>query len=352
MTKAIIRWSGGPRRIVKHNGQESGGDRRTTQAPVAHRLSSIMSPLVLSTWSFGPVAAGAAMPVLRAGGSALDAAVAGATAVEDDPTVDSVGVGGLPDASGEVSLDACVMTAPNRCGSVAALRGHLGAAKLAKAVMERTIHVMLAGEGAAAFAKRQGFPDANTLTPGAQAAWEAWRDSGGTVNWAEREGFTPPMNGEERYRLASNPEPSHDTVCVLARDQRGELAGACTTSGLAFKVPGRVGDSPIIGHGLYVDPAAGAASATGNGELVMGVCGSFLAVEEMRRGKSPLDAIMIVLQRVREAYDLKPDHQVAMIAMRPDGAWASAALRPGFSHCIADDAGTRVEPAQRVLMPS
>lgn len=308
------------------------------------------------------------MPVLRAGGSALDAVVAGATAVEDDPTVDSVGLGGLPDASGRVSLDACVMTAPGRCGAVCYLRDHLGAARLARAVMERTIHVMLAGDGAAEFARRQGFVEANTLTPGARDAWEAWRASGGTVNWAEKEGFVPPMNVEERYRAASAgggsggrsgrgsgggsaPEPSHDTVCVLARDQRGEIAGACTTSGLAFKVPGRVGDSPIIGHGLYVDPAAGAASATGNGELVMGVCGSFLAVEEMRRGRSPLDAIITVLERVRGAYDLKPEHQVALIAMRPDGAWASGSLRPGFSHCIADETGTRVEPAQRVLIP-
>jgi L-asparaginase/N4-(beta-N-acetylglucosaminyl)-L-asparaginase len=142
-------------------------------------------------------------------------------------------------------------------------------------------------------------------------------------------------------------------------DQHGKLAGACSTSGMAFKVPGRVGDSPIIGHGLYVDQRAGAAAATGNGELVMGVCGSFLAVEEMRRGATPLEAILVVLRRVCERYTLGPDHQVAMIAMAPApasgrewGGWASAAIRPGFRHTITDGSGTIVADAQRVLCES
>ncbi len=327
---------------------------------------------MLSTWSFGPVASRAGFPILQAGGPALDAVVAAATAVELDPTVDSVGVGGLPDASGHVSLDACVMTSPARCGSVCYLRGYPSAAQIARRVMEKTIHIMLAGAGAEEFAHRQGFSPAQTLTPEARAAWEQWKGQGGSLAWAERaerEGYVPPMNVEERYRQArgagpaspspppaaagpDRPEPSHDTVCVLARDQAGDLAGVCTTSGLAFKVPGRVGDSPIIGHGLYVDPTAGCAAATGNGELVMGVCGSFLAVELMRQGRSPQEAILAVLERVRASYPLLPDHQVAMIAMRPDGAWASGALRPGFSHCLADAQGIRVEPAQQVLIPA
>ncbi len=316
---------------------------------------------MLSTWSFGPVANGAGWPILLAGGDALDACVAGATAVENDPTIDSVGVGGLPDASGEVSLDACVMTDPNRCGAACYVRNFANPAQIARAVMERTIHVMLAGAGAEAFAARQGFKTTQTLTPKAREKWAAWSAAGGSVKWAEREGYVPPMNVEERYREAkgpanataaqvTRPHDSHDTVCVLARDQRARLAGVCTTSGLAFKVPGRVGDSPIIGHGLYVDQHAGAAAATGNGELIMGVCGSFLCVELMRSGKSPTEAIAIVLERVRNAYTLLPDHQVALIAMAPDGQWGSGSLRPGFSHCVTDEGGTRTEPAQRVLM--
>lgn len=302
---------------------------------------------VLSTWSFGPIANAAAWPILSRGGSALDAAVAGATAVEDDPAVDSVGTGGLPDASGQVSLDASVMTGPDRCGSVCYLRGFPNAAQLARRVMERTIHVMLAGEGAERFAERQGFVRRETLTPDARAAWEQWRREGGSVGGAEREGWLPPMNVEERYRAArltgaAKPDPSHDTVCVLARDQAGTLAGVCTTSGLGFKVPGRVGDSPIIGHGLYVEQGVGAVTATGNGELIMGVCGSFLGVEEMRRGRAPAEALAEVLRRVARSYALQPDHQVALVALRADGQWAAASLRPGFSYCYTDSSGQRV----------
>ncbi|MGQ0627290.1 MAG: isoaspartyl peptidase/L-asparaginase [Phycisphaerales bacterium] len=313
---------------------------------------SLVSPLMLSTWSFGPVANAAGMPQLQGGADALDACIAAATAVEDDPAVDSVGTGGLPDASGRLSLDACVMTGPARCGAVCYLRNYPNPARVARAVMDRSIHVMLAGDGAEAFAQRQGFLPRETLLPPARAAFDQWSDGGGMAHWTEREGFVPPMNVEERYREArGGPLGSHDTVCVLARDVRGSLGGVCTTSGLAFKVPGRVGDSPIVGHGLYVDQSAGAAAATGNGELVMGVCGSFLCVELMRQGRSPVEAIGAVLERVRGSYTLHPSHQVALIAMTPDGRWGSGALRPGFSHCISDPAGTRTEAGQRVLLP-
>src|SRR5262249_38668683 len=156
----------------------------------------------------------------------------------------------------------------------------------------------------------------------------------------------PPTNVEEHTGaakgLASRGEPyTHDTVSILARDARGRLAGACSTSGMAFKVPGRVGDSPIVGHGLYVDPSARAAAATGTGELIMGACGSFLAVELMRQGRAPIDAIVEVLQRIIKQWStrLLAEHQVAMIAMSPDGRWASAAIRPGFNHTITDDQG-------------
>ena len=318
------------------------------------------APLMLTTWSFGPVANGPGMDVLRAGGSALDAVLAGATAVEEDPLINSVGVGGLPDADGHVSLDACVMTNPDRCGSVCCLRHYSSAAAIARAVMEKTIHVMLAGEGAEAFAARHGFARRELLTNAARAEWEKWRNDPKGINRDLYQGWVPPLNVEEvGVSVVGNAgriqEPSHDTVSILALDARGQLAGVCSTSGMAFKVPGRVGDSPIIGHGLYVDQTGGvggAAAATGTGELIMGVCGSFVVVELIRSGRSPAEAIGEVLGRITAKYRLGADHQVALIAMASDGRWASGALRPGFSHTISDGQGTRVEPAQAVVVPS
>jgi N4-(beta-N-acetylglucosaminyl)-L-asparaginase len=315
------------------------------------------TPVMLSTWSFGTVANSAGWPLLASGGSALDAVVAGATAVEDDPSVDSVGVGGIPDASGRPSLDASVMTNPDRCGSVCFVREYAQTAQIARRVMERTVHVLLAGAGAEAFAASEGFARRELLTPPARAAYAQWLEGKSASDLAGYRGTRPPMNVEERYREASvdrfgKPLPGHDTVCCLARDAKGELAGVCTTSGLGFKMPGRVGDSPIIGHGLYVDQTAGAASATGNGELIMGVCGSFLAVELMRQGREPLEAIVAVLERVRDRYQLVKDHQVAMIAVRADGRAAWASLRPGFVGVITTPSGTQSEAPQRVLLPA
>lgn len=313
-------------------------------------------PLVLSTWSFGPIANAPALNVLAPGGSALDAVVAAATAVEDDTEINSVGVGGLPDADGRVSLDGCVMTDPDRCGSVCYLRNYANPVAIARAVMERTIHVMLAGDGAEAFAAREGFARRELLSDAARSEWEQWRSDPKRLDREKYKGWIPPLNVEEikdgvsaRSTGGAFPEPSHDTVSVLALDRTGSLAGACSTSGMAFKVPGRVGDSPIIGHGLYVDQEAGAAAATGTGEIVMGVCGSFLAVEFMRNGLAPLDAVVKVLDRITRRFTLLADHQVAIIAMAPDGRWASAALQPGFHHTITDERGTRIEPAQRVI---
>lgn len=317
-----------------------------------------MHPLMLSTWSFGPVANAAGFPGLLKGGPALDAAVAAAQAVELDPTIWSVGLGGIPDADGQVSLDACVMTDPHRCGSVAFVRKYATAAAIARRVMERTVHVMLVGEGAESFAAREGFHPRPLLTGPAREEWLKWSTDPASLDGERYKGWLPPVNVEESARTPrlgapmANGEPySHDTVSILARDAAGALAGACSTSGMAFKVPGRVGDSPIIGQGLYVDQRAGAAAATGTGELIMGVCGSFLAVELMRQGWSPQLAIVEVLRRIADRFEVRREHQVALIAMTPAGEWASAALRPGFSHTISDNDGTRVEPAQVVLMP-
>lgn len=323
------------------------------------------APLILSTWSFGPTANTPGYDILSRGGAALDAVVAAATAVEDDPAVNSVGVGGLPDASGRVSIDGCVMVNPDRCGAVYCMRHHASAAAIARQVMERTIHISLAGDGADEFADQCGFARRELLTPASKAEWEKWAANPANIDRTRYRGWIPPLNVEETWKKEGagggavrmtgglHPEPNHDTVSILAMDASGTLAGACSTSGMAFKVPGRVGDSPIIGHGLYVDQTDGtgaAAAATGNGELIMGVCGSFLAVELMRQGRAPTEAIMEVLRRVAKKYRLSEDHQVAMVAMNTDGEWASAALRPGFHHTITDRAGTRVEVGQSVLI--
>ena len=190
-------------------------------------------PQILSTWSFGPVANAAGWKVLSAGGSALDAVVSAATAVEEDEAVDSVGYGGMPDVSGHVSLDACVMINPDRCGSVSCLRRHVHAAAIARRVMDSTWHVMLTGEDADAFADREGFPSQELLAPAARTAWLQWRAQHAvSESLVGYKGPLPVLNAEEsRYG-----EPRHDTVCILARDAQGMLAGACSTSGLAFKV--------------------------------------------------------------------------------------------------------------------
>ncbi|MBY0262835.1 MAG: isoaspartyl peptidase/L-asparaginase, partial [Phycisphaerales bacterium] len=320
-------------------------------------------PIMLSTWSFAPVGNVPGKAMLDAGAGGLDAVVHAATLIENDPLINSVGIGGLPDADGRVSLDGCVMTDPNRCGSVAFMREYANVCAIARRVMEKTIHVMLVGKGAEEFAAREGFQRAELLTPAARGEWEKWSKDPRNLDRERYKGWIPPLNVEEvGYRgseagsrvsdlgdRVSTPRPetrdpkpgsrepySHDTVSILAIDSRGQLAGACSTSGMAFKVPGRVGDSPIIGHGLYVDQRGGAAAATGNGELVMGTCGSFLAVELMRRGATPLEAITEVLGRIVDRFEIGPDHQVAMIAVAPRVAgqewkgWASGAIKPGF----------------------
>lgn len=284
---------------------------------------------------------------LAQGGSALDAVSVVADAAERDEAIDSVGRGGLPDATGRMTLDACVMEGPARCGAVAGVARHLSVARMARAVMERTPHVMLVGDGADAFADSIGIAGEDLLSDGARAAWEEWKAGRRRTqdDGVDQRGLRPTDQGGGAGALFGERRwTDHDTVGVIARDARGAIAGACTTSGLPFKLPGRVGDSPIPGHGLYVDPEAGAATATGAGELVMGVCGSFLAVECMRRGASPVDALVEVLRRIERSRELKPSHQVAMIALSASGAWASAALRGGFLVAVTDASGTRTEP--------
>lgn len=315
-------------------------------------------PRIIATWSFSAPGLSEVWTSLQRGGAAIDAVEAVCRIAEADPTIDSVGYGGLPDAVGRVSLDASVMLAPDRCGGVCAVTSHLHVASLARRVMEETDHVLLAGEGADRFSGWPGPAVPALLEPGAARRWAAWRSAcgrkGALPDQARDRGICDPTRPVDRGdgALFGGPvaEGGHDTIGTLAIDTSGTLAGACSTSGMPFKQPGRVGDSPIIGHGLYVDPRAGAATATGRGELVMGVCGSFLCVEEMRRGRPPVDAIRVVLERIADSFRLTDRDQVALMAMTRDGVAAAGALRTGFRWVCADADGVRVlEPGLQLL---
>jgi N4-(beta-N-acetylglucosaminyl)-L-asparaginase len=316
---------------------------------------------IVSTWSFGLRANEAAWHHLEAA-HALDAVEAACRYADAAPDIDSVGFGGLPDASGRVSLDGCVMLSPEQCGSVAGLRRHLHPVSVARRVMERTPHVMLVGADADDFADREGIAASDLLSPEAAASFEKWRREGGVVDQSRDGpsrtlGFDPLRPVDRRHgedgRLfggASLPADEarwrhHDTIGTLAIDAAGVIAGGCSTSGTPFKVPGRVGDSPIIGHGLYVDPAVGGATATGTGELIMGICGAFLVVESMRRGASPAESVRLAVERLASSFRLEPHHQAAFLALGRDGSFAAAALRPGYRTSVRDASGARtVEP--------
>ena len=267
---------------------------------------------VIATWPFGQTAVKAAAVLLADGKSALDAAIAGAQAVEDNPTVHSVGFGGLGNAVGTVQLDACVMEGKTlACGGVAGLENVRHAAAVARRVMEKTPHLLLVGDGAKLFAVQQGFPLETLLTPESVAAWEKSRPK--------------PLSG-------------HDTVTVLALDKTGSLAGACTTSGLAHKLPGRVGDSPLIGAGLYVDDTAGAGGGTGVGEEIIRVVGSHLIVEALRAGKSPQAACELAVSKVNATAVRRGVHpaRVAFIALDPKGnVGAACTAATGFQYAVA-----------------
>jgi L-asparaginase/N4-(beta-N-acetylglucosaminyl)-L-asparaginase len=281
-------------------------------------MTTPRSPVVVSTWRHGLPANVAAWAVLDDGGSALDAVEAGVAVPEADPEVRTVGLGGRPDRSGTVTLDACVMDERGRCGAVAALRRIPHPTSVARAVMEETPHVMLAGDGALAFAREQGFEETDLLTEQSEQDWEKWKKE-------QTEAARPEPNIEDETGATN-----HDTIGLLALDADGHLSGACTTSGTAWKRPGRVGDSPMIGAGLYVDDEVGAACATGWGEAVIRVAGSHLAVEAMRQGAAPRAACRRVIERVAALPVDPSDAQVGVLALRNDGAIGAYSLQSGF----------------------
>lgn len=287
-------------------------------------------PVFVSTWPFGRAANETAVRTLGDAGL-LDAVEHGIRVVEANPEEHSVGLGGTPNADGVVQLDACFMDGEGqRAGSVAALEGIEHPISVARRVMEVTPHVMLVGEGARSFALAQGFEPADLLTEDRRQHWEAWR--------REQQG-PPPI-----------PE-SHDTIALLGRGGDGRLAGGCSTSGGGYKLPGRVGDSPIVGGGLYVDGEVGAAGATGLGESIMRYCGSYRVVDLMARGADPQSACAETARHILRR-DPRPADQLScfFIALDKQGRTGAAGTSGGFSYCVTTGAGSRLVGAEVVTL--
>ncbi len=290
--------------------------------------SNVGRPAFIATWPFGQPACDLALQTLKESGSGLDAIEKGIGLVETDASNASVGIGGIPNANGVVELDACIMSGPDHlAGSVAAVQDILHPISVARRVMEDTIHVMLVGEGAKQFAIQNGFPKTDLLTEVQKENFARWK----------KEQIATPNQVDEN---------NHDTIAMLGVDENGDLFGGCSTSGWGFKIPGRVGDSPIIGSGLYVDNSVGAAGATGVGENVMRFCGSFLVVEFMRAGASPTEACQKCIERIAE---LDPrsiaELDINFIAINKAGEFGAAGTSKGFRYSVTTNDISVVEDA-------
>jgi N4-(beta-N-acetylglucosaminyl)-L-asparaginase len=280
------------------------------------KTNSGTKPLILSTWNHGVPANEAAVAKLKSGGSILDAVEVGVKVTELDMDNLSVGLQGLPDREGITTLDASIMTGDGNCGTVAFVRQVKHPISLARMVMEKTPHVMMVGEGARQFAIAQGFPmEEEVLSPKAAIEYEKWKKT-------------------SQYKPIINIE-NHDTIGMIGIDAEGKLAGSCTTSGLAYKMHGRVGDSPIIGAGLFVDDEVGAATATGLGESIIRICGSFLIVELMRLGRTPQEACEEAVRRLIAKNKNINDIQAGFLAINKDGEVGAFAVHPGFNFAQA-----------------
>lgn len=272
-------------------------------------------PIVISTWNHGKEANAAAWEVLSKNGKAVDAVEKGVMVTENDPNNATVGIGGFPDRDGNVTLDACIMDENDNAGSVAFLQNFKNPISVARKVMDDTPHVMLVGEGAKKFALSKGFKEENLLTESSEKAWK---------NWLKNQDYEPEINIE-----------NHDTIGMVALDENGNLSGACTTSGAAWKMYGRVGDSPIIGAGLFVDNEIGAATATGLGEFVIKICGSHMIVELMRQGFSPQEACEQAVNRIVKKYpDNYKNLQVGFLALNKQGEYGAYSIHKGFNFAV------------------
>jgi len=286
----------------------------------------VEKPIVISTWKHGLAANEAAWVILNNNGNALDAVEKGVRVSESDPEVSSVGYGGLPDRDGNVTLDACIMDHNGNCGSVAFLEHIMNPISVARMVMEKTPHIMLAGKGALDFALSNGFKKQNLLTPEAKLRWE---------DWLQSENFHPEPNID-----------NHDTIGMLALDNHGNICGACTTSGLAWKYHGRVGDSPIIGAGLFVDNESVGACATEKGESVIKIAGCHLIVELMRQGKSPFSACKLAVERIITKQNDHKSFQVGFLAINKNGETGAFSISKGFEYTIFQNGVNKLIPAQ------
>ncbi|MBD1384543.1 N(4)-(beta-N-acetylglucosaminyl)-L-asparaginase [Mucilaginibacter rigui] len=293
-------------------------------------------PIVISTWDFGIAANKEAWKTLEKGGRALDAVEAGVRIPEADMNNHTVGRAGYPDRDGKVTLDACIMDEFGNCGSVAAMENIAHPISVARLVMEKTPHVMLVGDGATQFAVEQGFKREKLLTPESYTAWK---------KWLKTAKYSPVLNIENKQHRPGS-KYNHDTIGMLAIDAKGNISGACTTSGMAFKLHGRVGDSPIIGAGLFVDNEVGGATSTGVGEEVIRNVGSFLVVELMRQGYSPEDACKEAVNRIiKKKPETAKEIQVGFLAINKKGEYGAYAIQEGFSFAVCD------EKQQDLLIP-
>lgn len=297
-----------------------------SKSPFEMSLSRPNKPIVLSTWNFGLKANEGAWQILKNNGRALDAVEAGVKIPEADPSQRSVGLGGRPDRDGRVTLDACIMDEYSNIGSVASLEHIAHPISVARAVMEKTPHVMLVGDGALQFALSQGFVKETFMNEQTKNEWK---------EWLKKNDYKPEVNIE-----------NHDTIGMIAMDSHGNLSGACTTSGMAYKMHGRVGDSPIIGAGLYVDNEIGAATATGHGEEVIRIAGSHLVVELMRQGNSPKDACKLAVERIIKLQTIRnknlKDIQVGFIALNKKGEYGAYCIQSGFNYAVYDHTGNKL----------
>ena len=312
------------RKFIRHS-VLSTGTILLAQNLNARTPSTNSFPLVISTWAPNVKANKVAWEVLAKGGRALDAIEKGVMVTEADPDDTSVGYGGLPDRDGNVTLDACIMNELGGCGSVMCIENIMHPVSVARLVMEKTQHVVLVGRGAFEFALKNGFKKENLLTLNSEKIWK---------EWLKTSKYNPMDTMKHmKDKRAPGSIDNHDTIGMLAMDVNGNLSGACSTSGMAFKMKGRVGDSPIIGAGLFVDNEVGAATATGVGEEVIRICGSHTVVESMRYGKSPLEACQIAVERMHK---LRKNHlndmQIGFIAVNKSGEIGAFALNEGFTY--------------------
>lgn len=296
----------------------------------------VKTPVVISTWDSGITANNGAWPILQKGGKALDAVEAAGRAAESEPSC-CVGLEAFPDRDGRVTLDASIMSGNGDCGGVSFLERIKHPVSVARAVMEKTPHVLLSGEGAQAFAVANGFPlEDGRLSPDAEKEWK---------EWLERSKYKPIINIENR-RTVSNVAPpyrfddgsfNHDTMGTVAMDASGKLAGMVTTSGMAFKMRGRVGDSPIIGAGLFVDNEVGAATSSGVGEEVIRICGTHTVIEQMRTGRSPEQACREAIRRIVKRDPAKAkEFQVGFVALSRRGEIGAFSIQKGFTYSITN----------------